>query len=517
MSETIDPRTPILIGGGQFTQRTAQQGKFAEGEAPVPMIAHAARLAAADTGAADKVVPAIDAIAIVRLIADSSEGGRLPVGAVTNPPRSVARLLGVSPKREIYTAAGGNTPQQLVNHFAEEIAAGRTEVALLAGCENLATLLGALKAGIKLEWGDDAGGEPEAFGDYRRGVNDYEKTHGLSFPVNNYPLFENALRGAKGRTVAEHQKKLGELFARYNEVAAANPLSWFPARRTAEEIATPGPKNRYVGFPYTKYMNAVIEVDQAAAVVMTSVGKAREMGVPEDKWVYLHGCAEATDIWHITERSDYTVSPAIKLMGEKAFAMAGLTIADIGLMDLYSCFPSAVEYALDAFGLAEDDPRGFTVTGGLPYFGGAGNNYVMHSIVTMLEKVREKRGAYGLVTANGMYATKHACGIYSTIPTKGAWKRENPKDYQKQIDALPRPKVAVEANGEATIETYTVVHDRNGPMLGIVIGRLADGSRFVANTPAGDVAAMQTLMDTESLGRKGAVHHENGKNVFVAA
>ena len=186
-------------------------------------------------------------------------------------------------------------------------------------------------------------------------------------------------------------------------------------------------------------------------------------------------------------------------------------------MDLYSCFPSAVEYALDAFGLAEDDPRGFTVTGGLPYFGGAGNNYVMHSIVTMLEKVREKRGAYGLVTANGMYATKHACGIYSTIPTKGAWKRENPKDYQKQIDALPRPKVAVEANGEATIETYTVVHDRNGPMLGIVIGRLADGSRFVANTPAGDVAAMQTLMDTESLGRKGAVHHENGKNVFVAA
>lgn len=515
MSDAIDPRTPILIGGGQFTQRTAQQGKFAEGETPVQMLERAARLAAADTGAAEAVITAIDAIAVVRLIADSSEAGRLPVGAVVNPPRSVAKRLGVTAKREIYTAPGGNTPQQLVNYFAEQIANGESEVALLAGCENLATLLGALKAGIKLEWGEDAGGKPEEFGDYRRGVSDYEKAHGIWFPVNNYPLFENAIRGAKGRTIEEHQKKMGELFARYNAIAAENPLSWFPTRRSAEEIATPGPKNRYVGFPYTKYMNAVIEVDQAAAVLMTSVAKARELGVPEEKWVYLHGCAEATDIWLVSERADYTVSPAIKLMGEKALAMAGLKIADIGAMDLYSCFPSAVEYALDAFGLDQDDPRGFTVTGGLPYFGGAGNNYVMHSIVTMLDRMREQRGTNGLVTANGMYATKHACGIYSTRPTGGAWKREDPKTYQKDLDAIARPKLTEVANGEGKIETYTVVHDRNGPMMGIIIGRLGDGTRFLANTPAGDQAVMQDLMAKEGLGRPGSVTHADGKNVFV--
>ncbi len=515
MTSTLHPRTPILVGGAQFTERAAQEGRFTDDVAPVPMLVRVARMAAADTGADDNVTAAIDAIAVVRLIADSSEGGRLPVGAVTNPPRSIAKALGVAPKREIYTAAGGNTPQQLVNHFAEEIAEGRSDVVLLAGCENMATLIGALKSGKTLDWGDDAGGEAETFGDNRRGINDYEKAHGIVVPVNIYPLFENAIRGAKKRSVADHMKAMGNLFSRYNEVAAANPLSWFPTRRSADEIATPSPKNRFVGFPYTKYMNAVIEVDQAAAVIMTSVEKAQALGIPEDKWVFLHGCAEATDIWLVSERDDYTRSPAIKLMGEKAFDMAGLAMKDMAFMDLYSCFPSAVEYALDAFGLSADDPRGFTVTGGLPYFGGAGNNYVMHSIVTMLDKVRGQRGAYGLVTANGMYATKHACGIYSTTPTKGAWKRENPKDYQKQIDALPRPRVVNEANGEGTIETYTVIHDRSGPMMGIIIGRLNDGARFLAITPKGDQAIMNDLMAQESLGRKGTVRHEGGKNIFV--
>ena len=511
----IDPRTPVLIGGGHFTQRTAQQGRFAEGEGPVPMLARAARMAAEDTGLGVDILKAVDTVAVVRFTVDSAEAGRLPVGQVPNPPRSLANAIGAAPKTEIYTAAGGNTPQALVNKSAEDIAEGRADVVLLAGCENLATILGALKSGVKLDaWGDDAGGEPEKFGDYRPGVNATEHAHGMRFPVNTYPLFENAIRGAKGRSVAFHQKKLGKLFQRFNAVAAANPESWFPTARTAEEIATPGEKNRYVGFPYTKYMNAVIEVDQAAAVIMTSVAKARELGVPDERMVYLHGCADVAEIWNVIERPDLSVSPAIRLMAREVFAMSGLSIGDIDHFDLYSCFPSAVEYALDAFGIPADDERGLTVTGGLPYFGGAGNNYVMHSIVMMLHKVREDAGSFGLVTGNGWFATKHAAGIYSTEPTEGPWKRRDPKTYQAEIDAIERPKVVVEANGKATIETYTVAHDRNGPMLGIVIGRLEDGSRFVANTPA-ERAVMEDLMAKEGLGRTGTVRHEGGKNIFT--
>jgi acetyl-CoA C-acetyltransferase len=505
---------PILIGGGQLTQRTAQQNKFEESLDPMQLLHEAAKRALADTGAGDKLTPLIDNISVVRFTADSSESGRLPIGQYSNAPRSLGNRIGAKAKREYYTAAGGNTPQWLVNRTAEEIANGETTVALLAGSEDLATLIGALNKGIALKWGEDAGGEPTHIGDNRRGSNDIERAHALYFPVNTYPLFENGIRGHRKRNVREHQLALGKLFSPFSKVAAANPHAWFPTFRTPEEIATQADNNRYVGFPYTKYMNAVIQVDMAAAVVMTNVKTARELGVPESKWVYLHGCADATDIWHVSERVNYYSSPAIRTMGQKAFAMAGKTAAEMNFIDLYSCFPSAVEIGCAELGIAEDDPRGLTVTGGLPYFGGAGNNYVMHSIVTMMDKVREKPGSFGLVTANGWYVTKHSLGIYSTSPVKGGWKREDPKTYQRDIDAMARPEVEAKPEGEGTIETYTVMHDRTGPKMGIVIGRLGNGKRFVAHTPSGP-ATLTELMEREALGRRGTVTPGDKTNLFV--
>ena len=505
---------PILVGCGQFTQRTAQAGKFEESLDPMQLLAIAADRALADTGAAEKLKGRIDNISVVRFTADSSEAGRLPIGQYNNPPRSLGNRIGAKAKREYYTAAGGNTPQWLVNRTAEEITNGETTVALLAGSEDLASLMGALNKGVKLNWGEDAGGEPTAIGDSRRGSNDIERAHALYFPVNAYPLFENGIRGYKGRSVREHQLAIGNLFSPFSKVAAANQYSWFPKFRSPEEIAAPSESNRYVGFPYTKYMNAVIQVDMSAAIVMTNVKTARELGIAEDKWVYLHGCADATDIWHVSERVNYYSSPAIRMMGTKALAMAGKSVKDMDFIDLYSCFPSAVQIGCAELGIAEDDPRGLTVTGGLPYFGGAGNNYVMHSIVTMMEKVRSKRGSFGLVTANGWYVTKHSLGIYSTTPVLGDWKRDDPKTYQAEIDAMARPHVDAQPNGEATIETYTVMHDRTGPKMGIIVGRLANGHRFLAHTPS-DPATLASLMDRECLGRKGTVTAGSPTNTFI--
>ena len=505
---------PILVGCGQFTQRTAQTGKFEDSLDPMQLLAIAADRALADTGAAENLKSRIDNISVVRFTADSSEAGRLPIGQYTNPPRSLGKRIGATARREYYTSAGGNTPQWLVNRTAEEIANGETTVALLAGSEDLATLLGALNKGVPLNWGEDAGGKPIDIGDNRKGSNDIEKAHALYFPVNTYPLFENAIRGQKGRSVKEHQLALGRLFSPFSKVAAQNPHAWFPKFRSPEEIATPADNNRYVGFPYTKYMNAVIQVDMAAAVVMTNVRTARELGIAEDKWVYLHGCADATDIWHVSERVNFHSSPAIRMMGRKALAMAGKTIGDMDFLDLYSCFPSAVEIGCSELGIAEDDPRGLTITGGLPYFGGAGNNYVMHSIVTMMEKVRAKRGSFGLLTANGWYVTKHSLGIYSTTPVKGEWKREDPKTYQAELDAMARPVVDPKPEGEGTIETYTVMHDRGGPKIGIIVGRLQNGSRFLAHTP-NDPATLADLMERECLGRRGHVTPGATTNTFV--
>ncbi|MDE2465329.1 MAG: acetyl-CoA acetyltransferase [Alphaproteobacteria bacterium] len=514
---SIDPRTPILVGGSQFTQRTAREGRFGDSLDPIGMLVRPAR-AALEDAVAPGLLDAIDTVAVVRFTADTpGEQGRLSKKMFRNPPLALARRLGLSARRLLYTATGGNTPQWLVNRTAEEIASGHCDAALLAGAEYLATFFGAMKQGVDLGWGSlpdaDPGSDPEEIGDMRAGVNAYERAYGLQFPVNTYPLFENALRGQKGRTPEEHLRWLGRFFSPLSKVASENPHAWFKTFRTAEEIATPSERNRFVGYPYTKYLNAVIEVDMSAAVVMTSVGKAIELGIPREKWVFLHGCGDASDIWNVSERVNFHSSPAIRTIGRKAFAMAQRTISDMAFIDLYSCFPSAVQIGCAELGIAEDDPRGLTVTGGLPYFGGPGNDYVMHSIVTMMEKCRTAPGRFGLVTGNGWYVTKHSIGIYSTTPVAGSWQREDPHSYQKEIDAMVHPGVEERPQGDAKVETYTVVTDRKGKRFGIVVGRLADDRRFLAHAPDDDVT-LDRMMREDMLGRTGTVTPGPTTNLF---
>ena len=195
--------------------------------------------------------------------------------------------------------------------------------------------------------------------------------------------------------------------------------------------------------------------------------------------------------------------------------MAGKTLEEMDFFDLYSCFPAAVQIACREIGLNADDPRGLTVTGGLAYFGGPGNNYVTHSIAEMMRKLRSRAGSFGLVSAMGNYVTKHAFGIYSTTPTAGPWQRENPTVLQAELDKLPKAPFVEHAEGEATIETYTVMHDRSGPAYSILLGRLQrTGERFVAGTPA-DPATLADLRDRDILSRAGTVRDHDGCNLFV--
>jgi len=510
----VDPRTPVLVGVGQITQKEKDVEKA---KSPLDLMEDAVKLAAKDTGLGEALFGKLDTITCVRFITDSPDSGRLPFGKYGNIAQSLANKLNVQPANTCYGPTGGNTPQYLVNYTAERIAEGDQSVVLVAGSECFATMMRAIGQGKTLPWGEDPEGKRIDIGNERIGVTDVEKKHKLHFPVNCYPLFENAIRGQKGRSVEDHQLEVGKLMAPFTKVAANHPQAWFPTERTPEEIATPTEQNRYIGYPYTKYMNAIMQVDQAAAVVMMSVEKARELGVPEDKWVYLHGCGDANDLWYLTERENFHSSPAIRTMGQKAFAMSGWSIEEIDYIDLYSCFPSAVQIGRDELGIPENDPRDLTVTGGLPYFGGAGNDYVLHSIATMIEKLRAKPGSKGLCTANGWYVTKHSIGLYSTTPKEGKWQRESPADYQKDIDNGPHPRMEENPDGAAKIETFAVVHDHKGPQFAIIMGRLdADDARFVAHVT--DAAEMQNLMDQESLGRPGTVSAgDGGLNIFKLA
>ncbi len=489
---TADDRTPILVGCGQLTQRDADAGVALD---PLGMMVETARRAAEDAGAGPALLAQLDALAVVNVFC----------WPYRNLPGALAERLGATPSDAIYTTVGGNTPQWLVAETAQKIAEGRVRLALLAGAEAMRTVLRSQRTGTTLSWSTAPDGKPVVVGDRREGTNGLEMNHGMQMPTQVYPLFENALRAKRGQSLAAHRAALGTLCSGMSAVAAANPYAWFRDARSAEEITTVGPENRMIGFPYPKRMNAIIDVDQSASVLMTSVGAARALGIPESRWVYVWGTGEATDKWFVSDRVDYASSPAIREAGRQALAAAGVGIGDVDHLELYSCFPCAVQIGREMLGVAVDDPRPVTVTGGLPYFGGPGNNYSMHGIASMMDRLRERPGSVGLVSALGWYLTKHAIGVYATKPKDGPFVRADPTAAQQALDAAPSPEVVAEPSGDATIETYTVVHGRDGePIRGIVIGRLADGRRFLANTPD-DRAVLERLTTSEGVGVRGRV------------
>ena len=507
-----ESRIPILVGSSQITQREDDPAKALS---PMDLTAAAARQAAEDTGAGDAMLEALDTVLVVRSFSDTSWRFTSPFGQSSNPPRTLAARLGAhDARRQIYTFPGGNMVQWSINRMFEMITRGELGAALIAGGEALSTQKAAQRAGLDLDWNEDPGGEPEMWGVETRGWNDVEDRHRMAGAIFAYPLFENALRHHKGRTVGEHGAKLGELFARFAAVAADNPLADRRDGFSAEQIATVGPDNPYIGFPYTKLMNANAFIDQSAALILTTVAKAKALGIPRDKWVYLHGCSDTYDHWFVSDRKNYYTSPAMRVAGQEALAMADCGLDDIGAFDIYSCFPSAVQLACQELGLALDDPRGLTITGGLPYFGGPGNNYVTHSIAEMMNRVRAEPGMKGLVTSCGNYVTKEAVGIYSTDAPDKPFAPKDPATYQAALNA-DKGRTSVEvANGGAEIETYTVMHDRAGPSYAIIKAVLEAGSRCIANT-AEDPALLADLVANDYMGARGTVAHADGLNIFT--
>jgi len=497
-------RLPIIVGAAQLVNRSED---LADAREPLTLMIDVARAAAADAQAKG-LLEQVDSVQVVNTIS----------WAYRDSPSLLAEAIGAQPREKVYTAVGGNTPQWLVSRTAEAIVRGDVRLAVIAGGEAMRSRARWWDI-IKQRWRPWAAPQ-QMLGDTRGGVNEIEAKHGAHIPARIYPLFETAIRAHLRRSITEHQRHLGELCARLSLVAADNRCAWFPQARAAEEIITVTPENRMICFPYPKFMNAIMEVDQAAAVIMTSVAGAQELGIPRDRWVYLWACADALDIWYLTERPNFHSSPALALAGRRALEMAGLTIDDIDWFDLYSCFPCAVELACAALGIAEDDPRPLTVTGGLPYFGGPGNNYSMHAIASMVERLRQEPQRKGLVSAMGWYVTKHSVGIYSGAPPSasgGEWRRRDSAEDQAGLDSGPHPVLAEAPQGRGMVEAYSVGFDRSGePDAAIVVGRMEEGSRFIANT-ARDRDLLLWMTQEEMVGRRATVCQdpEKGKSLVT--
>ncbi|KUL29219.1 type II toxin-antitoxin system Rv0910 family toxin [Actinoplanes awajinensis] len=490
----LDPWTPVIVGVGQVSDHTTD---VRNGD-PVSLAVRALHLAAQDSAAASApesgaarssgadggagrgsadLLKNADTVGWVASVSwQYPDGGAL-----------IAAQVGAAPQTTVQTGLfGGDGPLRLINDLAAAITRGETTIALIAGAEAAATAAAAERAGRPLGWPTQPDGTAPSrtLGADREPNNAAETAAGLISPLHVYALIESALRARLGLSQSDHLKRITGLWARFAEVAATNPYAWLRQPRTATELATPDGGNRPVCAPYTKLLTANLQVNQAAGLIMCSAEAARDAGVPQDRWIFPYAGAHAADTWFVTERADLTTSPALHAVGTAVLAHTGRTIGDVRHLDLYACFPSAVQIAAAELGLPIDDPdRPLTVTGGLTFAGGPGNNYASHAVATLVPRLRADPDGIGLATAVGWYLTKHAATVFSASP---------PDRPFRDVNAglrLHRPTRAVRTGGAGVREAGTVVYRRDGePEAGIVTEILDDGSRVVRRVdPAGDV------------------------------
>ncbi|WP_020666620.1 hypothetical protein [Amycolatopsis nigrescens] len=476
----MDPRTPVLVGAGQYTSR-------APSSTPLELMRLAAEAAIADTGAADLATRPGRAVNVA--VVDSFSWG------TSDPGSMLATELGISPAETVYTRTGGTGPVELLADAAERIRLG-TDVVLIAGGEAVRSLSkGSYSGGPK----QPAGTAPtRLLGVDRDAAHPAETAAKLVLPLAFYPLLENAIRADAGRDLPAQVAAIGRLWGRFAEVAKTNPHAWVTDPPGPDAITETGPGNRMAALPYRKLMTANIFVDQAAALVLCSAEAATAAGIPRDRWVFPHASAAAQDHWFVSQRPHLHRSPAIAATGRAALGHAGVGIDDFAHLDLYSCFPSAVQVAATEFGIDLTDSRPPTVTGGLTFAGGPGSNYVTHSIAALVHRLRAEPSAPALATAVGWYLTKHAAVVLSAYPPATAYAHH---EVSAEVAALPSREIAVDPSGDATIETYTVVHDRAGePERGIVLCALPGGARAVAASER--AAELDGLLEGDPLGAK---------------
>lgn len=469
MNPAADPkRSPCLIG---TARRTWNDGSPAP--EPLDMWEEVARSAAQDAGVRRDLIGSIDHLALVHCQS----------WAYDEPIGRLAERLGVGGIYRSESILAGTSPQRLLDEAAERMLRGECSVALVVGGEALATRSAMLRRGETPNWSHPHPSPPALPIDLDEWYLPTEMAHGVLPAWLTFALLEQARWAARGAT-SRDRDELGQVMARLNAVAVANPGAWFRTPRSASEIMQPSASNRMVASPYTKLMTAFMDVDMAAANLMVTRATADAWGVPEQRRVYLRGWGFARDAIHLGNRHDLSSSPAMSDATQAACTMAGLTVSDIDVFDLYSCFGSAVEFARDALGLRHDDPRPISLTGGLPYHGGPSSNYMSHSISHLVDHLRANPSQAGMVTGVGMHMTKHVAAIYSGTP--GPIMRDDQGLSTQQWRApssSPDVTVVDRADGRCVVRAATVVFASDGsPNHAIAVCELPDGTRCYARS-----------------------------------
>ena len=490
---STDSTTPILVGVGQILNRIDDLDDALE---PLDMMVEACRLAQNDADCA----PFLDQVQSVRVVRG--------IWSYENPAKYIGEYFGATNFETIGTLIGGNQNQAVINETAMQIQEGKLDLVLITGAENGNSSSKARRQGVTLTQKKTPGNYDRVIGaDQRMEHHPYEVAKGIRRAIQVYPMYDNAIRYARGESMQEHIERVSGLWSRFNQVGLRNPNAWVQQEMTPEEIRTPSTINRPISFPYTKFMNANMSVNMGAALIMTSVENATRLGIPEHKWVYPVAGVKGYDHFAASVREEFYTSPGIRKVSERLLNLAQTNVEDLDYVDLYSCFPSAVQVAAAEYGLSEE--RDLTVTGGLTFGGGPLNNYVMHSIARTVELLRETPNGTALVTANGGNIYKHVHGIYSTNAPNSPFATG---DVQDQIDALPSRECLESFEGEAAIEAYTVMYDGFEPSIGHLALRTSGDERTWANIDESET--LKAMTQEEFCGREVRIKSDQSVHIL---
>ncbi|HXH46591.1 MAG TPA: acetyl-CoA acetyltransferase [Bradyrhizobium sp.] len=479
MTTVSSDRIPVIVGIGEIVDRPKE---ITEGLEPLDLLEQALRRAEADAGA--NLLSEVQSLDVVNFLS----------WRYRDPEKLLAQRLGVSPAHCYYGPVGGESPIRFIHEAAKRIARGECGVAAVCGAEAQSTATKAERAGVKLPWTPFAHDVEEP----KRGAA-FQKPLavklGVFRPVTVYPFYEAASSAHWSQTPRAAMAESGTLWSRYSEAAAQNPNAWLKRRYAPEEITTPTADNRLIAWPYNKLMVANPSVNMGGALLLTSLAKARALGIAEDKLVYPLGGASAEEPRDYLLRDQFYESHPQNAVLKAVMDLAGGDGRAFDAIELYSCFPCVPKMARRTLGLGDDVQP--TVTGGLTFFGAPLNTYMTHAACAMVRRVRD--GAkLGLLYGQGGFVTKHHALVVAKAPPRETLAQDTSVQGEADRNKRVVPEFVAEANGKGKVESFTVLYGRGGDVEhGVVMLRTEDDRRTLARIPASDGATLAHLLDMD--------------------
>ena len=484
-------RAPVIIGTGQVNDRSEDLSHAMDA---CSLMLEALAKATADAGG--KVLLQFDTLEMVRLFS-------APMNGIVE--RLIAAYPGLRGAPQ-FVVGHGNTPMLLLNRATQRIACGEAEICAITGAEAYRT-----EKRLATEAAGDAGRPDMMKKNLKAVTDDANLKYGAVTPIEVYPFFENAMRAKWGQTLEQAQAESAKIWSDFSHVAAANPNAWIQHAYSPEEILATGSSNRKLNFPYSMLMVANNSVNQGAAIILASYAKAKALGIPDEKIIFV-GTA-ASESQDFRARSNYYSSSSLQATIHSVLERNGLEAAQCDHLELYSCFPCVPKHARREADFRRDIP--LTVSGGLTFAGGPIRNYMMHATASMTDKLRIS-GRSGMLFGNGGVLTEAHAIVLSRAPITNAPLTQE-FDVQGEADARRGqvPPFSTDYLGPGRIETYTVTHSRDGePLFGTIIGRGSSGERFICRAESDDGNMMTFLMsgEVEPVGTSG--HVVSGRNGF---